>query len=142
MGRKKIEFSKKWLISCIAVSVTFTAASYVLAFFDKNPVSELSIVIVETLWGASGISFAGYAIQNSVRAFTASKFGLPYEQKKKKDEVQDDECRNIDTDDCGRDNSDYSDYLSCNKSEKEMPRMAKVRRIRSGKAARERNGSA
>lgn len=48
-----------------------------LAFFDKNPVSELSIAIVETMWGTSGVSFVGYVIQNSVRAFTASKFGIP-----------------------------------------------------------------
>ena len=74
---KKIEFSKKWLIGCIALSLIFTAASYVLAFFDKNPVSELSIAIVETMWGTSGVSFVGYVIQNSVRAFTASKFGIP-----------------------------------------------------------------
>lgn len=140
MKKKKTEFSKKWLISCIVISVTFTAASYVLAFFDKNPVSELSIVIVETLWGASGISFAGYAIQNSVRAFTASKFGLPYERKKS--EVNDDKFRNDDTVDYRRDNCDNSDYLSCDKSEEEMPRMAKIRRVRSGKATRERNGSA
>jgi predicted permease len=74
---KKIEFSKKWLIGCIAISLIFTAASYVLAFFDKNPVSELSIAIVEVMWGTSGVSFVGYVIQNSVRAFTASKFGIP-----------------------------------------------------------------
>ena len=74
---KKVEFSKKWLIGCIALSLIFTAASYVLAFFDKNPVSELSIAIVETMWGTSGVSFVGYVIQNSVRAFTASKFGIP-----------------------------------------------------------------
>lgn len=48
-----------------------------LAFFDKNPVSELSIAIVETMWGTSGVSFVGYVVQNSVRAFTASKFGIP-----------------------------------------------------------------
>lgn len=73
----KTEFSKKWLIGCIALSMIVTVASYVLAFFDKNPVSELSIAIVETLWGTSGISFIGYVLQNSVRAFTASKFGIP-----------------------------------------------------------------
>ena len=80
---KKTEFSKKWLIGCMIVSVMFTAASYILAFLDKNPVAELSEAIIETLWGTSGISFVGYALQNSVRAYTASKFGLPVKGKNK-----------------------------------------------------------
>lgn len=75
--RKKREFSKMWLVCCIVISVIFTAASYILAAFDKNPVSELSIAVLETMWGTSGVSFIGYALQNSVRAFTASKFGIP-----------------------------------------------------------------
>ncbi len=79
--RKKTEFSKKWLIACIGLSAGFTAASYILAAFDKNPVETLSASIIETLWGASGISFVGYALQNSVRAYTSSKFGLPAEAK-------------------------------------------------------------
>ena len=78
---KKQEFSKVWLVSCIGISVIFTAASYVLSAFDKNPVSELSVAVVETMWGTSGISFVGYALQNSVRAYTASKFGIPGKQK-------------------------------------------------------------
>ena len=73
----KTEFSKKWLTACIVFSVVFSAASYILAAFDKNPVPELTIALIETMWGTSGVSFVGYAIQNSVRAFTASKFGIP-----------------------------------------------------------------
>lgn len=80
---KKTEFSKKWLVACIIFSAVFTAASYILAAFDKNPVEALSASILETLWGASGISFVGYALQNSVRAYTSSKFGIPAEEKEK-----------------------------------------------------------
>lgn len=79
---KKKEFSKIWLGACIVISVMFTALSYILAALDKNPVSELSIAVIETMWGTSGVSFIGYAIQNSVRAFTASKFGLPKKEEK------------------------------------------------------------
>lgn len=79
---KKPEFSKLWLACCIIISVMFTAASYILAAFDKNPVSELSIAIIEAMWGTSGVSFIGYALQNSVRAFTSSKFGLPEKPEK------------------------------------------------------------
>lgn len=83
--RGKRQFSKCWLVSCIVISLTFTAASYVLAAFGKDPVSELSAAVMETLWGASGTSFVGYAIQNCVRAYTASKFGIPGKKEDKDD---------------------------------------------------------
>ncbi|MBR5090175.1 MAG: hypothetical protein IK093_12175 [Ruminiclostridium sp.] len=83
--KKGKQFSKIWLVSCIVISVIFTTASYVLAAFDKNPVSELSAAVIEAMWGTSGVSFAGYALQNCVRAFTESKFGIP----KKGDETDD-----------------------------------------------------
>ena len=55
----KMEFSKKWLIGCIIISIVYTTFSYVLAWFDKNAVETLTVEIIETLWGASSISFAG-----------------------------------------------------------------------------------
>lgn len=78
-NKKRMEFSKKWLISCVVISIVFSLLSYVLAFLDKNTVEGLSTVIIETLWGTAGISFAGYAVQNCVRAYTSSKFGIPKE---------------------------------------------------------------
>ena len=77
---KKREFSKCWLVSCAVMSLVFTTTSYVLAAFDKNPVSELSQSIIETMWGTSGVSFVGYAIQNCIRAYTSAKFGIPAEK--------------------------------------------------------------
>ena len=74
-----MEFSKTWLIWCVIISIIFSLLSYILAFFDKNTVESLSATIIETLWGTSGISFVGYVLQNSVRAYTSSKFGLPTE---------------------------------------------------------------
>ena len=79
--RKNRQFSKCWLVACIVVSIIYTTASYVLAAFDKNPVSELSIAIIDAMWGTSGVSFVGYAVQNCVRAYTASKFGIPDNKK-------------------------------------------------------------
>ena len=61
--RNKIEFSKKWLIGCIIISIVYTTFSYVLAWFDKNAVENLSAMILEILWGTSGISFVGYTLQ-------------------------------------------------------------------------------
>lgn len=72
-GKKKVEFSKKWLIGCMTISCVFCIASFVFAWFDKNSVSEISIAIVQTLLGTSGVSFASYCVQNSVRAWTATK---------------------------------------------------------------------
>ncbi len=77
-SKNKTEFSKKWLIACIAVSIFYTSLSYILAWFDKNTLESLSAEILNILWGTSGISFVGYVIQNSVRAYTASKFGIPF----------------------------------------------------------------
>lgn len=59
----KMEFSKKWLCACVIISIVYTTFSYVLAWFDKNAVETLTVEIIETLWGASGVSFVAYAIQ-------------------------------------------------------------------------------
>lgn len=93
--KKKMEFSKIWLLSCIIISLVFTTLSYILAFLDKNTVSELSQTIIETLWGSSGISFAFYTIQNGIRAYTGSKFGIPEKskQKNKVEEIEIDDGR-------------------------------------------------
>ena len=84
----KMEFSKKWLIGCIIISIVYTTFSYILAWFDKNTVETLTVEIIETLWGASGISFVSYALQNCVRSFTASKYGIPIE------DIKDEESEN------------------------------------------------
>ena len=86
--KKKVEFSKKWLIGCIIISIVYTTFSYILAWFDKNTVETLTVEIIETLWGASSISFAGYVLQNCVRSFTASKYGIPI------DDIKEEESEN------------------------------------------------
>ena len=78
-NKKKMEFSKKWLIGCIIISLIFTTLSYILAFLDKNTVETLSIEIINTLWGTSAISFIFYCGQNGVRAYTGSRWGVPKE---------------------------------------------------------------
>lgn len=88
--KKKIEFSKKWLIACVVISLFYTTLSYVLAWFDKNTVEGLSTTIIDTLWGTSGISFIGYILQNCMRAYTSSKFGLPNDDKSKDGDNSDD----------------------------------------------------
>ena len=75
--KKKLEFAQKWLIGCMIISVVFTSLSYILSWFDKNPVEGLSMTIIQTLWSSTGVSFAGYTILNSVRAVTGSVWGIP-----------------------------------------------------------------
>ena len=86
--KKKMEFSKKWLIACVVISLFYTSLSYLYGWFDKNTLETLSVEIIEILWGTSGISFVGYILQNSVRAFTSSKFGLPNETKHDNDDTE------------------------------------------------------
>ena len=75
--KSKMEFSKKWLIACIVISLFYTSLSYIFGWFEKNTLETLSIEILQLLWGSSSIAFVGYALQNCVRAFTSSKYGLP-----------------------------------------------------------------
>ena len=93
--RNKMEFSKKWLIGCIIISIVYTTFSYILAWFDKNTVETLTVEIIETLWGASSISFAGYVLQNCVRSFTASKYGIPVDDIKEEESENNDNTRNV-----------------------------------------------
>lgn len=79
--KKKPQFAKVWLVVCLIISVICTAASYILAFLDKvNIADSVTVSINEILWGNCGVAFAGYALQNCVRAFTASKYGIPPEE--------------------------------------------------------------
>ena len=94
-SKNKMEFSKKWLIGCIIISIVYTTFSYVLAWFDKNAVETLTVEIIETLWGASGVSFVAYALQNCVRSFTASKYGIPMEDIKDEESENNDDTRNV-----------------------------------------------
>ena len=91
----KMEFSKKWLIGCIIISIVYTTFSYILAWFDKNTVETLTVEIIETLWGTSGISFVSYALQNCVRSFTASKYGIPIDDIKEEESENNDDTRNV-----------------------------------------------
>ena len=72
--KTKMEFSKKWLIGYIIISIVYTTFSYVLAWFDKNAVEMLAVKIIGTQLKVSSISFAGYIIKNCVRLFTVSEF--------------------------------------------------------------------
>ena len=93
--KQKVEFSKKWLIACVVISLFYTSLSYLFGWFDKNTLETLSVEIIEVLWGTSSISFAGYVLQNCVRSFTASKYGIPIEDIKEEESKNNDNTRNV-----------------------------------------------
>lgn len=90
-----MEFSKKWLIACVVISLFYTSLSYLFGWFDKNTLETLSVEIIEVLWGTSSISFAGYVLQNCVRSFTASKYGIPIEDIKEEESENNDNTGNV-----------------------------------------------
>ena len=70
----KVEFSKLWLIGCATFTISFVALSYILSFFDKNPLESLSSTIISTMCTVDAASFGGYVLQNCVRAYCNDKF--------------------------------------------------------------------
>lgn len=82
---KRLEFMQKIILIAVVISIIFTAASYVLSIFDKNPVETLSMTIIQTLWGTTGTGLGAYALQNCVRAITSSKWGKPKEDVRKEE---------------------------------------------------------
>ncbi len=126
----KTEFSKCWLFGCIIFTILVTIASFVLSIFDKNPVSELAIAIVQVAWPTSGACFIGYNFQNSARAIA-----------KRKEDI---------ANGLADDNSDYGigsypytdDCVSYQEPESQSIRVAKVRRINGRNRARKEDGTA
>lgn len=74
--RKRLEFYQRWLVACMALTLTACFLSYLLAFLGLEPVSELSIALVDKLMTVDIVSMLGYAGQNSVRAWAADKYGM------------------------------------------------------------------
>lgn len=72
--RTKQEFSKLMLITLLVVSFFFTLLSYILAWFDKNTVENLSIELLRILWGVDGIGILSYSAQNIGRAWSLNKY--------------------------------------------------------------------
>lgn len=66
--KKKLEFMQKAVISTLVIAIFYTSLSYLLSFLDKNPVEQLTITIVQFVWGAVITSFLAYMTQNCMRA--------------------------------------------------------------------------
>lgn len=70
--KKKLEFAKiiaVWILIVMTLSCT---TSYVLSYLDKNPVSELSGIIVSTGMGY----LVSYAIKSVVEKNSRNKYGI------------------------------------------------------------------
>ena len=85
-AKKKMEFSKKWLIGCAFFTIVYVSLSYILSAFDKNPLETLSGQIFEAIWKVDSVSIGAYALQNCVRAYSEDKFCEGNHQTEKKGE--------------------------------------------------------
>ena len=74
-AKKKLEFTQKWLIGCGVVPIVFLAMSFIWSMLGFDPLQDLSAAIVQTTLSLDGVSVGAYALQNSVRAYSADRWG-------------------------------------------------------------------
>ena len=73
--KKKLEFTQKWLIGCGILTFVFLSMSFIWSMLGYDPLQDLSAAIVQTTLSLDGISVGAYALQNSVRAYSADRWG-------------------------------------------------------------------
>ena len=73
--KKRLEFTQKWLIGCALLTFLFVGLSFFWSVLGFDPLQDLSIAIVQTALSLDGVSIGAYALQNSVRAYSADRWG-------------------------------------------------------------------
>ena len=79
--KKPLEFSQKWLIGSAIFTIFFVGLSYLFSVLEIDTLETLSSTIVQVGIGGTAIQFLGYNAQNSVRAFSADKYGISTSKK-------------------------------------------------------------
>ena len=74
--KKKLEFSQKWLIWCGIATISSVLLSFTFSAFGFDALESLSSTVVTVFGSITGLSFAAYGTQNSVRAHSADKYGI------------------------------------------------------------------
>lgn len=74
--KKHLEFSQKWLIGFAVFTMICVGLSYLFSVLGLDTLENLSITIVQVCIGGVAVQFLGYNAQNSVRAFSADKYGI------------------------------------------------------------------
>ena len=74
--KKPLEFSQKWLLGSAIFTVFFVGLSYLFSVLGIDTLETLSSTIVQVGIGGTAIQFLGYNAQNSVRAYSADKYGI------------------------------------------------------------------
>lgn len=89
--KKKLEFSKKMVIAAYAVVILCILSSVTLSFFDKEPLSDITMAVI-TCFG--GFVTSGYFLLSGSRDNSKNKYGITqYEFKCRKQEQEDgDDC--------------------------------------------------
>ena len=74
--KKRLEFSQKWLIGFAVFTMICVGLSYLFSVLGLDTLENLSITIVQVCIGGVAVQFLGYNAQNSVRAYSADKYGI------------------------------------------------------------------
>lgn len=74
--KKPLEFSQKWLIGCGIATVGAVLLSFLFSALQLNALESLSSTVVTVFGSIAGASVVAYGTQNSVRAYSADKYGI------------------------------------------------------------------
>ena len=74
--KKHLEFSQKWLIGFAVFTMICVGLSYLFSALGLDTLENLSISVVQVCIGGVAVQFLGYNAQNSVRAYSADKYGI------------------------------------------------------------------
>ena len=77
---RKMDFSKKVLVWVIILTSVGFTSSFILAFFDKNPVTEITTTLLASCVG----SIVAYSVKSAFEKNSRNKYhldadGLPFE---------------------------------------------------------------
>lgn len=74
--KKPLEFSQKWLIWCGIATISSVLLSFAFSALGLDALESLSSTVVTVFGSITGLSFAAYGTQNSVRAHSADKYRI------------------------------------------------------------------
>ena len=72
--KKTLEFSQKYVLSAGLAMFLFALLSFLMSSLGKETLENLSIEMVRMFGNVAAIAFAGYNVQNSVRAVSYDKY--------------------------------------------------------------------
>lgn len=97
--KKKTEFAQKLVIASWAVTIVWISLSFILAFFDKNTNSEVTVTLITESFGITIAYFAYQAILKTNRnKHGIDSDGVPYSIRQKLNPIFDGSDSSVDDD--------------------------------------------